>query len=91
MRGAWMLVRMEPRPGEKRENWLLIKEHDTDEEDDAEGLVTKHMTGLATGRDMKGIAAGPQRKPPRAPSARRQKPQSVRRSGRFNWPSCKRL
>jgi bifunctional non-homologous end joining protein LigD len=26
--GAWMLVRMKPRPGEKRENWLLFKERD---------------------------------------------------------------
>ena len=58
MQGAWMLVRMKPRPGEKRENWLLIKEHDAHEEDDAEGLVTTHMTSVATGRDMNGIAAG---------------------------------
>ena len=58
MRGAWMLVRMKPRPGEKRENWLLIKEHDAHEEDDAEGLVTKHMTSVTTGRDLAGIAAG---------------------------------
>ncbi len=28
LEGAWMLVRMKPRPGEKRENWLLFKERD---------------------------------------------------------------
>ncbi len=28
LHGAWMLVRMKPRPGEKRENWLLFKERD---------------------------------------------------------------
>ena len=58
MRGAWMLVRMKPRPGEKRENWLLIKEHDAHEEDDPEGLVTTHVTSVATGRDMDAITAG---------------------------------
>lgn len=26
--GNWVLVRLKPRPGEKRENWLLIKERD---------------------------------------------------------------
>jgi bifunctional non-homologous end joining protein LigD len=26
--GRWVLVRLKPRPGEKRENWLLIKERD---------------------------------------------------------------
>src|SRR3546814_2898954 len=25
MKGEWLLVRMKPRPGEKRENWLLRK------------------------------------------------------------------
>src|SRR6266853_788569 len=28
LHGAWHLVRMRGRPGEKRENWLLIKAHD---------------------------------------------------------------
>ena len=58
MRGAWMLVRMKQRPGEKRENWLLIKERDAHEENDAEGLVTRHLTSVITGRDMESIAAG---------------------------------
>ena len=58
MRGAWMLVRMKPRPGEKRENWLLIKEHDAHQTDDPEGLVTQHMTSVTTGRDMDAIRSG---------------------------------
>jgi bifunctional non-homologous end joining protein LigD len=28
LRGLWVLVRLKPRPGEKRDNWLLIKEKD---------------------------------------------------------------
>ena len=58
MRGAWMLVRMKPRPGEKHENWLLIKEHDAHEEAEAEGLLTKYTTSVTTGRTMADIAAG---------------------------------
>ena len=52
MRGAWMLVRMKPRKGEKRENWLLIKERDAHARDDTEELVTIHMTSVATRRVM---------------------------------------
>jgi len=28
LHGGWMLVRLKPRKGEKRTNWLLFKEHD---------------------------------------------------------------
>ncbi len=28
LNGAWHLVRLKPRPGEKRDNWLLIKSDD---------------------------------------------------------------
>ena len=73
MRGAWMLVRMKQRPGEKHENWLLIKEHDAHEEEDAEGLVTRHMTSVTTGRDMKGIAAGLAAKTKARPKSKRAK------------------
>ena len=58
MRGAWMLVRLKPRAGEKRENWLLIKENDTHVADDPEGLITTHLTSVSTGRTMIEIAGG---------------------------------
>lgn len=69
MRGAWMLVRLAPREGEKRENWLLIKEHDAHEVGDPDDLISTHVTSVATGRDMAEIAAGAAAKtrpPPRA-------------------------
>ena len=56
MRGLWMLVRMAPRPGEKRGNWLLIKERDPHVDTDPEGLVTRYLTSIATGRTMDDIA-----------------------------------
>lgn len=57
MKGGWTLVRMKPRGKEKGENWLLIKEHDSHEAEDTEGLVTEHMTSVSTGRSMEEIAA----------------------------------
>lgn len=55
MKGEWLLVRMKPRPGEKRENWLLRKVDDafaggTDD------LVGRELTSILTGRTMAEIA-----------------------------------
>jgi len=55
MKGEWLLVRMKPRPGEKRENWLLRKIDDafaggTDD------LVGRQLTSVLTGRTMSEIA-----------------------------------
>src|SRR5690606_33672903 len=55
MKGEWLLVRMKPRPGEKRENWLLRKVDDafaggTDD------LVGRELTSVLTGRTMAEIA-----------------------------------
>jgi bifunctional non-homologous end joining protein LigD len=57
--GRWALVRMKPRPGEKSENWLLIKERDEfvrprEEYDVVEALPDS----VATGRTMAAIAQG---------------------------------
>jgi bifunctional non-homologous end joining protein LigD len=65
MKGRWTLVRM--RTNEKRENWLLIKEHDLFEEDDEDGLIERHLTSVASARSMEEIATG---KPARKPSAK---------------------
>lgn len=63
MKGRWTLVRM--RTKEKRENWLLIKEHDSFEEEDEDGLTERYVTSAASARSMEEIAAGkPARKTP---------------------------
>ncbi|MCW1403559.1 DNA ligase D [Novosphingobium sp. MW5] len=56
MKGEWILFRLKPRPGEKRENWLLRK---IDDEFAAEGdpLVEHALTSVLTGRTMAEIAA----------------------------------
>ncbi|WP_457587257.1 DNA ligase D [Ensifer canadensis] len=56
MQGGWTLVRMRPRPGEKRENWLLIKETDDIASDDGESLIDDHTASVFTGRTMTEIA-----------------------------------
>jgi bifunctional non-homologous end joining protein LigD len=57
MKGEWLLVRMKPRPGEKRENWLLRKVDD--EFSGASGnLVDREVTSVVSGRSMVEIAKG---------------------------------
>ena len=57
MKGEWLLVRMKPRPGEKRENWLLRKVED-DHVGSSGALVDKALTSVSSGRTMVQIADG---------------------------------
>lgn len=56
MKGEWILFRLKPRPGEKRENWLLRKVQD-EFVDDGDPLVDRALTSVLTGRTMAEIAA----------------------------------
>ncbi|AWI58724.1 DNA ligase D [Sinorhizobium fredii] len=58
MKGGWALVRMRPRDGEKRENWLLVKETDEIASEDGENLIKENITSVVTGRTMDEIAGG---------------------------------
>ena len=59
LHGGWHLVRMRRRPGEKRDNWLLIKQ-----DDDAgrspkdEDILEEEPLSAASGRSMEQIAKG---------------------------------
>ena len=55
MKGEWLLVRMKPRPGEKRENWLLRKVDDAFV-GGSDDLVGRELTSVLTGRTMAEIA-----------------------------------
>jgi bifunctional non-homologous end joining protein LigD len=58
LRGSWVLVRMKPRDGEQRRNWLLIKHGDAAADPArAQGLLTADRS-IASGRSMAAIAAG---------------------------------
>jgi bifunctional non-homologous end joining protein LigD len=57
LHGAWHLVRMRGRPGEKRESWLLIKAHD----DAARGerdpdILEEEPNSVVSGRSIEEIA-----------------------------------
>lgn len=78
MRGEWILVRMKPRAGEKRENWLLRKVEDG-EAGQGDGLVERALTSVKTGRTMDQIASGtapvaPRRKRASAAGSRAKSP-----------------
>ncbi len=59
MKGEWVMFRLKPRPGAKRETWMLKKV--TDEHADAargDALVDDCVTSVTTGRTMAEIASG---------------------------------
>lgn len=55
MKGEWLLVRMKPRAGEKRENWLLRKIDDA-YAGGPDDLVGRHLKSILTDRTMAEIA-----------------------------------
>ncbi|SNS70482.1 DNA ligase D [Sphingopyxis indica] len=55
MKGEWLLVRMKPRKGEKRENWLLRKIDDA-YAGGSDDLTGRYLTSVLTGRPMAEIA-----------------------------------
>ncbi|MCX7283736.1 MAG: ATP-dependent DNA ligase, partial [Novosphingobium sp.] len=57
MKGEWLLVRMKPRAGDKRENWLLRKVHDSFAQV-GDVLVERELNSVASGLTMAEIAAG---------------------------------
>lgn len=77
MHGGWALVRMRGKAGEKRENWLLIKDGDAYADDDGDRLLTEFTTSVATGRGMQQIADGAPAKPKRKGPARKAKAASA--------------
>ncbi|RPF70984.1 DNA ligase D [Aurantiacibacter spongiae] len=55
MKGEWLLIRLKPREGEKRENWLLRKLQD-EFAGEGDTLVQRELTSVSTGRSMAQIA-----------------------------------
>ncbi|HEX6071767.1 MAG TPA: DNA ligase D [Sphingomicrobium sp.] len=59
MKGEWVLFRLNPRPGEKGEPWMLKKvTDDFADAGDGDVLVDNCVTSVATGRTMAEIASG---------------------------------
>jgi bifunctional non-homologous end joining protein LigD len=69
MKGEWLLFRLKPRPGEKRENWILRKVNDQ-YVGGSDDLVEGHLTSIDSDRTMAEIETGT-RKPKKAPAKRK--------------------
>jgi bifunctional non-homologous end joining protein LigD len=63
LQGGFVLVRMNRREGEKRNNWLLIKHRDDYAIDDEDEELLAGARSVASSRSMEEIAAGRGRKP----------------------------
>jgi bifunctional non-homologous end joining protein LigD len=63
--GRWHLIRMRGKAGEKRENWLLIKDEDKSARDaSAPDILQERPESVKSGRMIETISARPARKPP---------------------------
>ena len=59
--GRWHLVRMKPKPREKRENWLLIKSDDAVARGpEAPDILEERPESVKTGRETEDVAAQPE-------------------------------
>ncbi|MBX4929861.1 DNA ligase D [Rhizobium binae] len=58
LKGRWHLVRMHGRPGEKRENWLLIKGDDAEARHDGD-ILEERPESAKTGRQLEEVAENP--------------------------------
>ncbi|WP_103333998.1 DNA ligase D [Pseudotabrizicola formosa] len=78
LQGRWHLIRMQGKPQEKRENWLLIKaEDEAARPEDAPDVLEELPLSVKTGRDIPQIAAGaaaPSAKVPARAAPARKKP-----------------
>jgi bifunctional non-homologous end joining protein LigD len=63
LQGGFVLVRMNRREGEKRNNWLLIKHRDEYSIDDEDEELLADARSVASSRSMEQIAAGKGKKP----------------------------
>jgi DNA ligase D len=67
--GGWMLAALKPRHGERKRNWLLIKERD-EAADPAADIIRERPESVKTGRRIEDLApARPPRRPTLRPSA----------------------
>ncbi|KQS77059.1 DNA ligase [Rhizobium sp. Leaf384] len=60
LRGRWHLVRMHGRPGETRENWLLIKSDDEEARNDGFDILEERPESVKSGRDLKAVGETPE-------------------------------
>jgi bifunctional non-homologous end joining protein LigD len=93
LQGAWHLVRLKPRPGEKRENWLLIKSDD-EHADPRRDILAEMPQSVKSGLTIEEVAEGltAKDKPkPQAKKARTARPARTKKLPDFIPPCLARL
>lgn len=60
MKGKWALIRLKAKPGEAKDNWLLLKEKD--EYAKTSAGISEFTTSIRTGRTMEEIEKGEEKK-----------------------------
>ncbi len=76
LHGGWMLTRLKRRPGETKNNWLLIKEHDDAADSDVDILAARPES-VKSGRNVEDLKAGLDPVWQSKPAARPRKPRDV--------------
>jgi bifunctional non-homologous end joining protein LigD len=72
LHGGWHLVRMHRRAGEKRNNWLLIKQHDDYQRSASDkDILEQKPRSVASGRNLDEIAKGAPKKTKKKKSAKK--------------------
>ncbi len=67
LKGRWHLVRMRPRPGEKKQQWLLFKARDEYAREASDpAIVEEATTSFLTGREIEDVAAEDELRPDHA-------------------------
>ncbi|MDQ6432605.1 DNA ligase D [Mesorhizobium sp. LHD-90] len=67
LNGEWHLVRLKPRPGEKKDNWLLIKSNDAFARP-GEDILQDAPQSVVTGRTIEDVAEGRSARADRKPA-----------------------
>jgi len=77
LHGLWDLVRLKPKPGEKRDNWLFIKADDAAARPGGADVLEDKPRSVKSGRTIEEVKAGkPPRKKPAAKALQASKPKT---------------
>ena len=76
LHGGWMLTRLKRRPGDKKDNWLLIKEHDDAADPDTD-ILEARPESVKSGRNVEELKQGVDPTWQSKPATRPRKPRNV--------------
>ncbi|MEO6395059.1 MAG: DNA ligase D [Devosia sp.] len=73
LKGGWVLVRMKPKPGDSKNNWLFVKEKDTSVDTETD-ILKARPESVKSGLTIEGLLAADKAKRKAAPKAAPVKP-----------------